>query len=119
MFSLGAISDGVVCVQVGFLVLTGIGFLIPLTMADPNQMIRTDGTRVTTPRQPSWKTELYGLYIALRLDPLIILLFPMFFASNWFYAYRRQQITPTYTKLTQTQNLTITTPRSSISELVR
>ena len=69
--------------------LTGIGFLIPLCMANPNNMIRTDGTRVTTLRQPSWKTEIYGLYVALRTDPLIILLFPMFFASNWFYTYRK------------------------------
>ncbi|KAI0317919.1 MFS general substrate transporter [Amylostereum chailletii] len=73
---------------IGFLVLTGIGFLIPMIMADPDAMIRTDGTKVTTPRQPSWKTEIYGLYVALRLDPLIVLLFPMFFASNWFYTYQ-------------------------------
>ena len=52
-------------------------------------MIRTDGTKVTTLRHPSWKTELYGLWIALKTDPLIILLFPMFFASNWFYTWRR------------------------------
>jgi hypothetical protein len=69
-------------------VLTGLGFFIQLLMADPKKIIRTDGTRVTTPRQPSWKTEFYGLYVALRLDPLIVLLFPMFFASNWFYTYR-------------------------------
>ncbi|KAI0027264.1 MFS general substrate transporter [Vararia minispora EC-137] len=73
---------------IGFLVLTGIGFFIPLCMADPDKMIRTDGTRVATLRQPSWRAELYGLYVALRLDPLIVLLFPMFFASNWFYAYQ-------------------------------
>ncbi|KAI0063052.1 MFS general substrate transporter [Artomyces pyxidatus] len=73
---------------IGFLVLTGIGVLVPLIMADPDKMIRTDGTKVTTPRQPSWKTEISGLYIALRTDPLIVLLFPMFFASNWFYTWQ-------------------------------
>ncbi|KZV61244.1 MFS general substrate transporter [Peniophora sp. CONT] len=73
---------------IGFLALTGIGCLIPLCMANPNNMIRTDGTRVTTPHQPSWRTEIHGLYVALRTDPLIILLFPMFFASNWFYTYQ-------------------------------
>ena len=51
-------------------------------------MIRSDGTKVTAPRHPSWKTEFYGLWVALRTDPLIILLFPMFFASNWFYTWR-------------------------------
>ncbi|RDB24613.1 hypothetical protein Hypma_008198 [Hypsizygus marmoreus] len=73
---------------IGFLVLTLIGVLIPLTMADPHKMIRTDGTKVTTPRHPSWKTEIYGLYLALKTDPMILLLFPMFFASNWFYTWQ-------------------------------
>lgn len=70
------------------MILTGMGTLIPLCMADPDKMIRTDGTKVMTPRQPSWKTEIYGLYVALRTDPLIVLLFPMFLASNWFYTWR-------------------------------
>jgi len=51
-------------------------------------MIRSDGTKVTAPRHPSWKTEFYGLWVALRTDPLIVLLFPMFFASNWFYTWQ-------------------------------
>jgi len=70
------------------MILTGMGALIPLCMADPDKMVRTDGTKVTPPRQPSWKTEIYGLYVALRTDPLIVLLFPMFLASNWFYTWR-------------------------------
>jgi len=73
---------------IGFMVLTGMGSIIPLLMADPEKMIRTDGTKVTTPRQPSWKAEIYGLYVALRTDPLIVLLFPMFLASNWFYTWQ-------------------------------
>jgi len=73
---------------IGFLILTLIGVLIPMLMADPAKMIRTDGTKVTIPRHPSWKTEIKGLYIALRDDPMIILLFPMFFASNYFYTWQ-------------------------------
>ncbi|EGN94050.1 hypothetical protein SERLA73DRAFT_188606 [Serpula lacrymans var. lacrymans S7.3] len=73
---------------IGFLVLTMIGVLIPLLMVDPDKMIRTDGTKVTAPRHPSWKTEFYGLWIALRTDPMIVFLFPMFFASNWFYTWQ-------------------------------
>ncbi|KAF8899685.1 MFS general substrate transporter [Mucidula mucida] len=73
---------------IGFLILTLIGVAIPMAMADPNKMIRSDGTKVTTPRQLSWKTEIMGLWITLRTDPMIILLFPMFFASNWFYTWQ-------------------------------
>ncbi|THG97892.1 hypothetical protein EW026_g4204 [Hermanssonia centrifuga] len=73
---------------IGFVILTGIGVLIPLLMVDPHKVIRSDGTRVTTPRHPSWKTEFWGLWVALRTDPYIILLFPMFFASNWFYTWQ-------------------------------
>jgi len=73
---------------IGFLVLTMMGVLIPLVMADPNKMIRTDGTKVTTPRHPSWISEFKGLAVAIQTDPLIIMLFPMFFASNWFYTWQ-------------------------------
>ncbi|KAF8168400.1 major facilitator superfamily domain-containing protein [Crassisporium funariophilum] len=73
---------------IGFLVLTLIGVTIPMLMADPQKMIRTDGTKVTSPRHPSWKVEIYGLWLTLRTDPMIILLFPMFLASNWFYTWQ-------------------------------
>ncbi|KAK0203763.1 MFS general substrate transporter [Desarmillaria ectypa] len=73
---------------IGFLILTLIGVLVPLLMVNPNRMIRSDGTKVTTPRQPSWKTEFMGLFITLKTDPMIVLLFPMFFTSNWFYTWQ-------------------------------
>jgi len=73
---------------IGFLGLTCIGVLIPMVMADPNNMFRTDGTKVTTQHLPSWRMELYALWIALKTDPLIVLLFPMFVASNWFYTWQ-------------------------------
>ena len=39
-------------------------------------------------KNPTWKTEILGLWETLRCDTYIILLFPMFFASNWFYTYQ-------------------------------
>jgi magnesium-transporting ATPase (P-type) len=69
-------------------VLTLIGVTIPMLMVPPEKMIRTDGTKVMTPRHPSWKVEIYGLWVTLRTDPSIILLFPMFLASNWFYTWQ-------------------------------
>ncbi|KAI0344162.1 hypothetical protein BDW22DRAFT_1406574 [Trametopsis cervina] len=53
-----------------------------------SKIIRSDGTRVKVPRHPSWKAEFYNHYIALATDPWIILLFPMFFTSNWFYTWQ-------------------------------
>ena len=79
-----ALIDVVFLLQIGFVILCLLGVLIPLSMTDPHKMIRTDGTKVTTPRHPSWKTEFYFLWIALRTDPSILMLFPLFFASNWF-----------------------------------
>lgn len=58
-------------------------------MANPKKMIRSDGSRVSISRSSSWKAELKGLWIALHTDPAIVLLFPMFFASNWFYTWRK------------------------------
>ena len=71
-----------------------IGVTLPLMMVDPRDMIRTDGTKVTAPRHPSWKVELYGLWVAVRDDPYIIMLFPMFLASNWFYTWRQYCMLP-------------------------
>jgi MFS family permease len=73
---------------IGFLILTLIGVTIPLLMVDPKNIIRTDGTKVPVPVHPSWKKEILGLFVALRTDPMIILAFPMFFASNWFYTWQ-------------------------------
>ncbi|KAK7688023.1 hypothetical protein QCA50_008393 [Cerrena zonata] len=73
---------------IGFLILTSMGVAIPFLMADPNKMVRNDGSKVTAPRHPSWRTEFWGLWVALKTDPYIVLLFPMFFASNWFYTWQ-------------------------------
>ncbi|KZT22210.1 MFS general substrate transporter [Neolentinus lepideus HHB14362 ss-1] len=81
----GTVGNGT---YIGFLVLNVIGVCIPMFMADPKKMIRSDGSRVSAVRHPSWKTEFVGLWIALKTDPLIMLLFPMFFASNWFYTWQ-------------------------------
>ncbi|KZT51337.1 MFS general substrate transporter [Calocera cornea HHB12733] len=73
---------------IAFIVLTFIGSLLALTMANPNNMYRTDGTKVAPVRHPTWVAEITGLGLALWTDPMILLLFPLFLASNWFYTWQ-------------------------------
>ncbi|KIJ66415.1 hypothetical protein HYDPIDRAFT_174514 [Hydnomerulius pinastri MD-312] len=94
IFNLGGVVGAAVSLgqnfdsKTGFMVITLIGITIPLLMANPAKMIRTDGTKVESSRHPSWKSEIYGLWIALQTDPMILLLFPMFYASNYFYTWQ-------------------------------
>lgn len=78
------VTDGT---YIGFLVLTLIGAGLAWCLVDAHNVVRDDGSRVILMKNPTWKTELYGLYETFFTDPYILLLFPMFFASNWFYSY--------------------------------
>lgn len=73
---------------IGFLVLTFLGACVALTLVNAKSVIRSDGSRIILMKNPTWKTEILGLWQTVRSDPYIILLFPMFFASNWFYTYQ-------------------------------
>jgi hypothetical protein len=79
------VSDGT---YIGFIVLMFLGALFALCLCDAGKVIREDGSRVILMKNPTWKTEIFGLWETLRTDSYIVLLFPMFFASNWFYTYQ-------------------------------
>lgn len=81
---------------VGFLILTLIGAALAWTLVDARDVIRADGSKVIVMKHPSWKSEIVGLWEALETDKYIILLFPMFLASNWFYAYHFTEINNAY-----------------------
>lgn len=59
-----------------------------LLLADPVTIRRADGTRAVVIAQVSWADELRGVFQGLLSDPLILLLFPYFWASNWFYTWQ-------------------------------
>ncbi len=40
-------------------------------MTNPDKMICLDGTKVTSPRQPLWNTEIISLFVTLKTDPTI------------------------------------------------
>ncbi|CAK7893895.1 hypothetical protein CAAN1_09S05006 [[Candida] anglica] len=72
----------------GFIVLMASGSLIALLMLPMDKVIKSDGTRVQTQKFPNWKKEIMGLFKLAYSQPMILLMFPMFFSSNWFYTYQ-------------------------------
>jgi MFS family permease len=91
--SAAAVTDGT---YIGFLILTIIGAVLAWTLVDARDVIRADGSKVIVMKHPSWKSEIVGLYETFLTDPYIVLLFPMFLASNWFYAYHFTEINNAY-----------------------
>ncbi|KAL3465403.1 major facilitator superfamily domain-containing protein [Aspergillus heterothallicus] len=80
----GRVNDGT---YIAFMVLMVVGFILAWGLADSKYIIRKDGTRVIAMKNPTWKSELLGLYETLKTDWYIITFFPMFLSSNWFYGY--------------------------------
>jgi len=64
------------------------GSILACTLVNPERVVRKDGSRVISMKHPTWKSEFIGLYGVLKSDAYIIALFPMFWASNWFYTYQ-------------------------------
>ncbi|KAF1999988.1 MFS general substrate transporter [Amniculicola lignicola CBS 123094] len=87
------VTDGT---YVGFLVLTLIGAGLSWCLVNADEVIRDDGSKVIVMKHPSWKSELWGLVETVQSDPYIIALFPMFLASNWFYAYHFTEVNGAY-----------------------
>jgi MFS family permease len=81
----GTVSDGT---YAGFIVLMFLGAVLALFTCNAGDIQREDGSHVILMKNPSWISEFKGLYETLFLEPWIVLLFPMFFASNFFYTYQ-------------------------------
>ncbi|KAK4052325.1 hypothetical protein OIO90_004406 [Microbotryomycetes sp. JL221] len=75
-------------VYAAFLAIASCGVIVPWLLVNPAKMVRTDGTRVIIPQQTSWKESTVGLFHFLRTHLWIVLLFPFFLASNWFYTWQ-------------------------------
>jgi hypothetical protein len=78
------VNDGT---YIAFMVLMFIGFILAFALSNTKNVRRTDGSGVIAMKNPSWWSEFKGLWEVLRTDTYIVLLFPMFWASNWFYTY--------------------------------
>jgi hypothetical protein len=65
-----------------------LGACLALLLCNAGDVIRPDGTRVVLMKNPSWQTEFIGLWETIRFEPFVLLLFPMFWSSNWFTTYQ-------------------------------
>ena len=65
-----------------------IGAILALMICDADKIVREDNTKVIVMKNPSWITEIKGLWETLSHAPWVVLLFPMFFSSNIFYTYQ-------------------------------
>ncbi|CAK7265417.1 hypothetical protein SEPCBS57363_001573 [Sporothrix epigloea] len=81
----GVVTDGT---YAGFIVLMALGAVLALCLCNATSVVRDDGSKVILMKNPSVKSELIGLKDTLFQDPWIVLLFPMFFASNTFTTYQ-------------------------------
>lgn len=81
------VNDGT---YVGFIVLMALGFAITPLLCNPRFVRRDDGSKIIMMKNPTWKSEFTGMMSVFVSDWYIVLLFPMFFASNWFYTYHFQ-----------------------------
>ncbi|KAI0466327.1 MFS general substrate transporter [Xylaria cf. heliscus] len=85
----GTVTDGT---YAAFIVLMVIGAVLALFLVNADQVIREDGSKVILMKEPTWQSEFYGLWECIHLSPWVVLLFPMFFASNIFYTYQQNGV---------------------------
>lgn len=72
------------------------GAFLALLLCNADDIIRKDGSRVILKKNPTWQSEIIGLWETLRFEPFIVLLFPMFWSSNWFYVYQQNSMNSAY-----------------------
>lgn len=65
-----------------------LGTALSLMLCEAKDVKRSDGSPVLLPQSPTWKSEVKGLFETLKRDTYILLFFPMFFSSNFFYPYQ-------------------------------
>ncbi len=78
------------------MILMALGFVLAFSLVDSKYVQRSDGSHVVIMKNPTWKSEIFGLFEVLKTDWYIICLFPMFLASNWFYTYQFQDVNAAY-----------------------
>ncbi|KAL1919918.1 uncharacterized protein VTP21DRAFT_1850 [Calcarisporiella thermophila] len=70
-----------------FIVITAVGTTCAIFLLPPNWVRRKDGSRAVLVKHPNWIKESIEIF-KLVTNKKLMLLFPMFWYSNWFYAYQ-------------------------------
>jgi hypothetical protein len=83
------VTDGT---YIAFIVLMFAGACLALCLCNASDVHRPDGTKVVLMKNPTWKSEFIGLWETIRSEPSVVLLFPMFWGSNWFYTYQQNSV---------------------------
>ncbi|KAI0695041.1 MFS general substrate transporter [Cytidiella melzeri] len=83
----GTLSAVSTSTYIAFLVIIIFGIFSSLLVLPPNRVIRSDGTLVKLQARTGVKEEFVSM-VRLLKDWRMIALLPMFFASNYFYAYQ-------------------------------
>ena len=87
------------------MILMIVGAALAWSLVDAKHVVRNDGSRVILMMHPTWKSEILGMGEVFKTDWYILLLFPMFFSSNYFYTYHFQDVnTPYFTLRTRSLN---------------
>ncbi|KAH9980620.1 MFS general substrate transporter [Russula compacta] len=83
----GKLSAVSTATYLAFIIIMFFGTASTLLILPPSAIVRADGTLVEVQASSSVREELRNLVKVLK-DKRILLLMPMFFASNYFYAYQ-------------------------------
>ncbi|KAI0088921.1 MFS general substrate transporter [Irpex rosettiformis] len=83
----GGLTAVATSTYIAFIVIIFVGVASASLVLPPNRVIRSDGTLVKLETHSSVKDELVAMFRLLK-DWRMLALLPMFFASNYFYAYQ-------------------------------
>ncbi|KAG9234980.1 putative UNC93-like protein [Amylocarpus encephaloides] len=87
------VSDGT---YIAFIVLMFFGSLLALLACNGRDVIRKDGSRVVLMKHPTVVSEIIGMWETFTYQPMVVLLFPMFWSSNWFITYQANSVNGAY-----------------------
>lgn len=72
------------------------GAVLALFLCNARDVVRRDGSKVVLMKHPTFLTEFKGLWETLTYEPMVVLLFPMFWSSNWFVTYQGNGVNNAY-----------------------